>query len=545
MNRIITLTLALLATLVINAQMPDSSDFKTRLGTKDPAKARTLMHRLLIGDTAPMKRGNEHIPVTLDFYRDYKELTDLAPFCTYLLYSNALYYGETSPVTRMMNNVTDETSKRNLVEQILKIGHNFIDNLDSINLLRKYECKGDASKPLSAPVGMIKYADMYYNLAGNPKYYPADLYDKALARENFHTAFNLLRKHNIDPGTEVEGIYLNEYYKACEDLYRTDETKYYEQFLSDYLEIVRVCDNLLIPYYDIPDSIKLNPSDPEYRMFNSYNYWTNHATQGIKALFKNSGAATPERLNQYYLARLDEHKTDTAYLNRAIEILNENGAFQTKAYYDYCSASYKVRPTYRNCIGNALSCKESEKYDDMVRYYQESLSLATDSLQKGLIAYMIGIHTNMPRPKDTTTGRPVQRGSIEFDNWSANLMRSMANLKTVIEVQDVFHNSLSISIRNIPAHAHYQLGLAAYRYVSFIPDINLCDEAINHLRMAKQINPNLYNTNADNMINNINRTREQIISRNTIEERLRKTEEAYQEYLRKKEAEEDFWKGIK
>ena len=545
MKKTLTILISTLAVLVINAQMPESSDFKTRLGTKDPAKAQELVRKIFNDDKAPMKRGNERIPVTRDFYRDFKELTTLAPFCTYSLYHDALYYGETSPLTRLMDSIPDPAAKMVILEDFLHLGHNFIDHLDSINLLRKYEAVGDAKKPLSPPVGMIKYAHMYYQLARNPKYYPTNLYDKTQARDNFRTAFERLRELNIDPGTEVEGIYLNEYYNTCEALFRTDEARYYEQFLSDYLEIIRVCDNLLIPYYDIPDSIKLNPNDPEYRMFNSYNYWTNHPGEGIKALFKNSGAATPERLNDYYLAHLDEHKTDTAYLNNAITMLSENEAMQTKAFYDYCRVSHKVQPTYLNCIGNALFCKEGEMYDDMVNYYQEALDLADNNLQKGLIAYQIGTHTNAVRPKDMITGKAVQRGSIEFNDWSANLMRSMANLRTVLEVQDAFRTSPSTAIRAIPSHASYQLGLALYRYFGVLQDINLLNEAISYIQMAKQANPTAYNTNADGMINNINNTRQKLLAANRNAAQLKKQHEEYQAYLRKKAEEEAFWKGSK
>ena len=544
MNRIITLTLALLATLVINAQMPESSDIKAYFGTKNPAKAQELYNKIF----ADGKKNKER--VTIDSYRDLKELIDLAPYCTYSLYNGYLYQNETSPLRRLIDSIPDPATKKVIIDDFLKLGENYINNLDSINLIRKktLKDKSAAEKPISEPVGKIKYADLYYSLAGNPKYYPAKLYDKALARENFYNAFKLLRELNIDPGTEVQPYYINEYYKACEDLFRTDEDRYYVQFLEDYQELVKVCDNLLIPYYDIPDSIKFDSNDPKYDLFKNYHAYTNNPFNdeglpvGIKTLFKNSGAATPERLNEYFLARLDEYKTDTANLNRAIEMLSENGANQTKAYYDYCNTSYKIGPNYKNCIGKALYCKEGEMYDDMVNYYQEALKWAPDNYSKGLVAYQIGIYTNTARPKDMTTGKPVQKGSIEFNDWSANLMRAISNLKTVIEVQDVFRNSPRIAIREIPAHAYYQLGLATYRYVNVVPDIKICDEAISYLRMAIQAN---CKDDAVGMINNVNKVRNDIVTMNKKNAKNAKANQEYQEYLRKKKAEKDFWKGVK
>ena len=179
----------------------------------------------------------------------------------------------------------------------------------------------------------------------------------------------ILRENNINPGEELEAFYVNEYYKACEQLYRSDEQKYYETFLQDYLEIVKTCDNLLIPYYNIPDSVKNNVADAKYSAFRSYNYYTNHSEHGIKSLFRQSGAADPERLNNYYMAQLKEHRRDTAYLNRAINVLNENNCSQTPAFYSYCEASYMINPTYMNCIGCAFASKEDGLRDDMINYF--------------------------------------------------------------------------------------------------------------------------------------------------------------------------------
>lgn len=547
MNKIISLTLALLATLSIYAQMPEGSDIKAYYGTKNPAKAQELHDKIFVDG----KKNKER--VTIDSYRDLKELIDLAPYCTYSLYNGNLYQDENSFLTRLLDSIPDPATKKVIIDDFLKLGENYINNLDSINLIRKKGLtdKSAAEKPISEPVGKIKYADMYYKLAGNPKYYPAKLYDKALARENFLSAFKRLRELNIDPGTEVEGYYISEYYKACEDLFRTDEDRYYVQFLEDYQELVKVCDNLLIPYYDIPDSIKLHSNDPKYRMFKSYYMYTNNpendkgAPVGIKTLFKNSGAATPERLNQFFLARLDENKTDSAYLNDAIEMLVNNEAFRTKAYYDYCNASYKIKPDYNNCIGKALYYEGCELYDDMVKYYQEALRWAPNDLKKGLVAFKIGQTHNIDTPKDPDTGQKAKRGSQIYKEWCDNLMRAIANFKIVLDVQEAFRSSTSIAERDTPFKAYLGLGWATYRFIPVAPDLNTCDEGLRYARMATQANSEAIRNSANQLINNLNSVRTKITKILKDNAKNQKLIQEYQENLRKKKAEEDFWKGVK
>ena len=78
--------------------------------------------------------------------------------------------------------------------------------------------------------------------AHDPKYYPAHLYDKEKAYNLYKEAFKEFLASKGDQGKELHAYYVREYYTACEDLYRSDEEKYYEQFLSDYQEIVQVCD---------------------------------------------------------------------------------------------------------------------------------------------------------------------------------------------------------------------------------------------------------------------------------------------------------------
>lgn len=538
--------MVLFGTQNIAAQLPENGDWHSRVGTVAPKSVEALMQAVFNSPICKNPAANNKLQDYINFYTSFKKLSDIAPYVDYTFYSG--YFTETefedkTIFERLLQQFPDTAMKMVLLEDIIALGHNMIDHLDSINVLRSASVKNLKSKDdtLSLPVAMVKYAHLYYKYEGNENYCPKRMYDKVKARENYAAAFKLMREKNIDPGSEIEGVYVNEYYRACEDLFKTDEDKYYEQFLQDYLDIVQTCDNLLIPYYDIPDSVKNDQSNPAYRQFQSYNYYTNHNKVGVKALFKASGAATPDRLNDYYMDKLKEHRRDTAYLNKAINMLNENNGSQTQAFYAYCEASYMIKPSFLSCIGCAFASKADGMRDEMVKYFQEAYNLADTDLQRGIIAYQIGSENSLPRPKDPSTGKNYGMSTPEYAEWEKNMMMASANLKQVLSMQDAFRSSSSIAVRQIPAHAAFNLARNGYRMINSSMSLEACDEAIAYAQMAMAAAPDLYNKNAEGLIADISNVRAKVAEANKEKKNLERQRKAYEEYLRKKKAEEDFW----
>ena len=479
---------------------------------------------------------------SLQAYMSFRKIKNYAPYAFYDLYSNNFIdvrsnYNNQSVYGNILDSISDMAMRAVVVKDLLAFEHNLVDHLDSVNLIRLELAQ--IKDPISEAVALIKYAHIYYTYAGNSQYYPAHLYDKVQARENYALAFKLMRDKNIDPGSEIEAIYVNEYYRACEDLYKTDEEKYYEQFLQDYLDIVQTCDNLLIPYYNVPDSLKNDPSNSQYRQYQSYNYYTNHDVEGVKALFKNSGAS--ERLNDYYLDQLNSHRKDNDYLNKAIYILLENGCANTEAFFSYCEASYAMEPSYLNCFGSALASKKYNMRSEMIQYFQEAYKLAENDLQRGTMAYQIGMAMNVPRPVDPSTNKNYAKGTPEYTEWENNMMLAAANLKQVLALQDAFSSSSSIDVRKYPADAAYALAQNLYRLVSSAMSVEVCDEAIQYAQMAMAAAPDKYNANAESLVANITNARQQIANLNREQKAYERRKKEYEAYMKKKKAEEDFW----
>lgn len=539
---IIVALLLFVAKMDCHAQLPEKGDWKTRVGVKAPSMIEALTMKVL--DNPPHATSTRILTCKdyLDYYESFKKLTDYAPYAHYHFYSGAFSeerrsdLGDRTIYECILDSITDEAIRVVIIDDFLALGRNIFEHLDSINIVRANGKKGGLksdSDTLSLPVAMTKYAHLYYKYAGNPKYYPAHLYDKVQARENYRKAFRMLVDNNIDPGEELEAVYLNEYYGVCEDLYKTDVEKYYDQFLQDYLDIVQVCDNLLIPYYNIPEEEKNDENNLLYEKYRAYNYWTEHPEFGIKALFQSSGAAESERLSSYYLAKLGTYRRDSVYLNRALNILNKNNCTQTEAFYSYSEALYAIMPTYLSCIGCALASKEYNMRDDMIKYFTEAYDLAKSDMQRGLIAYQIGMEMNTPIPTDDMK-------SPEYTSWEDNMHTAYSNLKKVLLAEKEFANSSAIAIREIPARTRFALAQNLYRLRYSSNSIAEMNEAAGYVRDAMQQAPKLFSA-GPGLLKNI----ESRISKLKNDARDRRRDEAqqkaYNEYLRKKKAEEDFW----
>lgn len=533
----------LLGSTIISAyaQLPEKGDWTTRVGIKNPAVVPDLHQKVFNHPPFYTPRKELTYSDYMEYYESFKKLADSAPYINWNFYGGKFSdevrtdLGNRTIYESILDSIPDMAIRMVLVEDFLALARNMVDNLDSINVARNNRdtTVKAADDTLSLPVAMTKYAHLYYKYAGNSKYYPAHLYDKQQARENFRKAFRMLVDNNIDPGDELEAVYLNEYYVVCEDLYKTDVEKYYDQFLQDYLDIVQVCDNLLIPYYNIPEEEKDDETNPLYEKYRAYNYWTEHPENGIKALFQSSGAAESERLSSYYLAKLGTYRRDSVYLNRALNILNKNNCTQTEAFYSYSEASYAIMPTYLSCIGCALASKEYNMRDDMIKYFTEAYDLAKSDMQRGLIAYQIGMEMNTPIPTD-------DRKSPEYTSWEDNMHTAYSNLKKVLLAEKEFANSSAIAIREIPARTRFALAQNLYRLRYSSNSIAEMNEAAGYVRDAMQQAPKLFSAGPGllkNIESRINKLKDEARDRRRNEAQ----QKAYNEYLRKKKAEDDFW----
>ena len=490
----------------------------------------------------------------------FRKSTKGAPFGSYYLYNGDFTEGRLngkSVYEAMLDSISNPAMRAVFINSILSLGHNFIDNLDSINVIRdEVVKKQDENDTISVPLGMIKYAHLYYKYAGNPTYYPANLYDKEKARENFASAFRMLREKNIDAGSELEAFYVSEYYDVCEDLYQSDKEKYFEQFLDDYLQITQTCDKLLIPFYEVPDSIKYYSSEPQYQKFRDYdniankiqiNETTGDSIKPIKERFRLSGAAKVENLDKYYSARLDDHKSDTAFLERAVHLMTESGAMGSPIHIDYCSASYNLKHNFENSLGMGMTADDIQKKRE---YYLEALKYADTPDKKLLVFYLIAESTFsnpqklLGKTRDSKTLK-LNCDSL-YDQWEAEMEICNGTLSNIIALSAEAYKSPSLTIRDYPARACYMLGYNLRWKGMVDSNVSMLKDARAYIEKSQELglvakNIGAIGVAAPSVLSYIDKQITAAEARAKKYKADKAAQAAYEAYLKKKKAEEDFW----
>lgn len=520
-GKMFIIVLLLCNTAVSFAQFSGTT-WEQRLGTgKDSIEARKLYISIFNDYITPRREYNDST------YMIWRKMLGHAPYVDYYFYSSGWMESFLIPQIRKQD---DHAVQLMYFQDLMEIEDRLIWDRTRLNSLRMLTNLRNEQSEADALVNKAHY---YYSIgkqyfSGTPAYNPDSAY------WYYSKAFEKVREAKDVTGSEIIGIYLWENFDTSYSLFKSDRDKYQEQFLTDYLDCISSCDKMLMPAYDETDSVK------QQQILGKY--W--HYRDTIQKVFKASGAATPERLDDYYGKRLERYRRDAAYMNKAIHLMTENGATDIDAYYAYCEASNILEPTYENCIGCAMLSKRDGLHEDMVKYFLQAKDLVDNDLQRALVAYMIGIASNTTRPKNPETNKNYPIGTPEYKQWQKSAMLAEANLKQVLDLEPALMNSGSISMRQIPAHAAFQIALAEYRMSQSSRD---CDEAIKYVRIAMQKQPELYNRNAQDMIKNISNTREAYISNENIRRRNNNKQvnaqrnAEYEEYIRRKKAEESFW----
>ena len=472
------------------AQLPETGGMESRVGVREPAIVPELYHKVF--ESAPFYTPKRELLYSdyMAYYESFKKLMDVAPYVDWNFYGGIFSdevrtdLGNRTIYESILDSIPDMAIRMVLVEDFLALARNMVDNLDSLNVVRNNRdaTVKAADDTLSLPVAMTKYAHLYYKYAGNPKYYPAHLYDKEQARENYRKAFMMLVDNNIDPGDELHPVYLNEFYRTCEDLFKSDEKKYYGQFLQDYLDVVQTCDNILIPYYDGLGEIAIEQSNPDYQKFSNFYYYTNDPVGGVKKLFDASGAHSLERVSEYYLSMLPTHRRDHDYMEKALYVMNELGCNKTEAYYSYSEASCALDTTYLNCLGCAFSSKECGMVTDMHGFYVQAVNKAPDSLHRGLVYYHISDGINVRQVPTDDKKKRMASDSPEYQSWVEEMSTAVHNIDKLMELSDFFAQSPTLKYREYPiisAGKYYDIQRALARGKR---DPDILDEAMKYMR---------------------------------------------------------------
>ena len=109
----------------------------------------------------------------------------------------------------------------------------------------------------------------------------------------------------------------------------------------------------------------------------------------IETLFAQSKAADREQLIAIFGPKIEENKTNLAYLKSALTLLAANDCDDTDIYFKAAEYAYNIEPSYESAIGTAQKYYKDGKVAESVQYFDKALELCPTDQTKAAIALKI------------------------------------------------------------------------------------------------------------------------------------------------------------
>ena len=295
-----------------------------------------------------------------------------------------------------------------------------------------------------------------------------------------------IRMINEKGGREVEGSVLQNFFLTSDAMYKSAPNALREQYLQDYLDSKDACETML----QLAKEAQAAGEDAKaQKLLAKYE----GPLALIEQTFANSGAADREQIIAIYTKKFEEYKTDVAKLNSSLNLMAQNGCDDDSIYFVYAKAAYDIQPTFTASIGLAQKAQKDGKATEALSYYDKALELAADDATRGRICIK------------------VAQALIS----SGGFAKGEEYIKKAIE----FNPSLT-------GAAYWQMAMSLIKAHDLKGAVGYCD-------LAGQADIT-YANRAEDMKKRLN----EAIAQQATNARM---QAEYNEYMRKKKAEEDFW----
>ena len=304
--------------------------------------------------------------------------------------------------------------------------------------------------------------------------------------QSYKNYSDAIRMINEKGGREVEGSVLQNFFLTSDAMYKSAPNALREQYLQDYLDSKDACETML----QLAKEAQAAGEDAKaQKLLAKYE----GPLALIEQTFANSGAADREQIIAIYTKKFEEYKTDVAKLNSSLNLMAQNGCDDDSIYFVYAKAAYDIQPTFTASIGLAQKAQKDGKATEALSYYDKALELAADDATRGRICIK------------------VAQALIS----SGGFAKGEEYIKKAIE----FNPSLT-------GAAYWQMAMSLIKAHDLKGAVGYCD-------LAGQADIT-YANRAEDMKKRLN---EAIAQQATNA----KMQAEYNEYMRKKKAEEDFW----
>jgi len=107
--------------------------------------------------------------------------------------------------------------------------------------------------------------------------------------------------------------------------------------------------------------------------------------------FATSGAADCETLQNMYAAKIEENKTDMAYLQETLALLKRVRCQDIDAYIAASRYVHVNNPTAESAMGLGKQAVRDKDYETAIKYFEEAANLETDEASKADDYYLIAV----------------------------------------------------------------------------------------------------------------------------------------------------------
>jgi tetratricopeptide (TPR) repeat protein len=306
--------------------------------------------------------------------------------------------------------------------------------------------------------------------------------------ENYSKAIKMI---NEKGGRDIEGSVLLNFFNTSNLLYKNSPATQREQYLQDYLDCKDACEKML----QLAKEAKTNGDEQlASQLVAKYDV----PLASIEQIFSESGAADREQVIDIYTKKFESYKEDINKLNSAINLMAKNDCDDADIYYQYAEAAYAIEPTFTSAVGLAQKAQRNGEMDKMLDYYNKALELAPNDEKRGNIC--LNITFGLAKSKQYTGALTYAQKAIEYNPDLAG--------KAYLKMAEIYAN------------------LGQY------------DKAIEYCTKATESDITL-----DRKANGLKAQIQKNQANNAAREKALK---AYQDFMQRKKAEEDFWnKGRK
>ena len=216
------------------------------------------------------------------------------------------------------------------------------------------------------------------------------------------TAYKMFKEGIGDMGPNTEGFVLYAFIDCSNRRFMMNKNNVdiRQEFIEDYMQTNDICDRLLDQAKEYPS--ETIPADPDsedstkwveqivlapeaQKIIDNYQPVQTKANE----LFVSSGAADCDALERIYGEQVEANKTNLAYLNSVLAILNNFDCDKSNIYYVAADYAYEINKTPQAAIGKASKLLKDGDLDGAIKYFDEAISLESDDTKKGKYSYIV------------------------------------------------------------------------------------------------------------------------------------------------------------